>query len=152
MGVYWIHPDFCSSVCLSVRPSVCRQGFRNFVKNYWLNSFHTGLAFTLIGRFSLLRFIFVFLASFLALWWPNIWLKMGFPEFFLKTMIPFITYLTFTLIGGWVCVAHHCKIENFIGYFWMRWVVIRAGVYCPHLWAQLVQSVSCILHGLLEDV
>ena len=24
------------------------------------------------------------------------------------------------------------KIEIFIGYFWMRWVVIRAGIYCPH--------------------
>ena len=26
----------------------------------------------------------------------------------------------------------------FIGYFWVRWVVIRAGVYRPHLWAHLV--------------
>ena len=29
------------------------------------------------------------------------------------------------------CVAHDCKIEIFIVYFWMRWVVIRAWVYCP---------------------
>ena len=31
-------------------------------------------------------FICVFLASFLALWWPNIWSKMGFPELFEKTI------------------------------------------------------------------
>ena len=36
-------------------------------------------------------------------------------------------------------MAHNCKIEIFIGYFWMRWVVMRVGVYCPHLWAQLVK-------------
>ena len=36
------------------------------------------------------------------------------------------------------CVAHDCKIEIFIGYFWMSRVVIRAGVYCPYSWAQLV--------------
>ena len=46
-------------------------------------------------------FIFVFLASFLALWWPNIWLKMGFPEPFEKLLAQFISYLTFTLMG-WV--------------------------------------------------
>ena len=39
-------------------------------------------------------------------------------------------------------VLHGCKIEIFIGYLWMRWIVIRAGVYCPHLWAQLVKSGS----------
>ena len=31
----------CLSIRLSVPPSVCRQGFRNFWKNYWLNSFYT---------------------------------------------------------------------------------------------------------------
>ena len=42
--------------------------------------------------------------------------------FWKKLLVPFITYLAFTLrvIFGW-------------GYFWMRYVVIRAGVYCPHL-------------------
>ena len=54
--------------------------------------------------------MFVFLASFSALWWPN---------------IP-------------TCVTHDCKIENFIRYFWMRWEVIRAGVDCFHLWAHRV--------------
>ena len=37
MGVYWIHPNVCPSIC----PSVRRQGFRNFLKIFWLNSFHT---------------------------------------------------------------------------------------------------------------
>ena len=31
----------CLPVRPSVRPTVCRQGFRNFLKNYWFNSFHT---------------------------------------------------------------------------------------------------------------
>ena len=40
--------------------------------------------------------------------------------------------------------SHQCsyyndlKIGLFVGYFLMGWVLIRAGVYCPHLWAQLV--------------
>ena len=214
------------SVHPSVRPSVDKVS-RTFWKNNWLNSFRAWISWSL--------FMFVFLASFLALWWLNIWPKMGFPDFFEKTIGPihfipgiypygvslltpihfhapglilgpvvdkylaengvsrtfwkkllaqFISYLVFnpdgvslltpihfrvpSLIFGplvakylaenevsgtfwknyWFhskfswripnCVAHDCKIEIFIGYFWMRWVVIRAGVYCPHLWAQLV--------------
>ena len=31
-----------------------------------------------------------------------------------------------------------CKIGIFLEYFWIRWVMIRAGEDCPHLWAQLV--------------
>ena len=31
-------------------------------------------------------YIFMFLASFSVLWWPNIWPKMGFPELFEKTL------------------------------------------------------------------
>ena len=43
------------------------------------------------------------------------------------------------------CVAHNRKMEIFFGCFWMSWEVIRAGVYCPHLWAQLVYiSTPCI--------
>ena len=34
-----------------------------------------------MGWVSWPQYIFVFLASFSTLWWPNIWLKMGFPEF-----------------------------------------------------------------------
>ena len=180
--------------------------FRNFLKKL-LAQFTSFLALTLLGWVSWPLYISVFLALFSALWRPNIWPKMGFPELFEKTIgsihfIPgiypygvsfltplhfgvpslifgplvakylaengvsgtfwkrilaqFISYLAFIPMG-WVswplyifvflasfswriptCVAHDCKIEIFIGYFWMRWVVIRAGVYCPHLWAQLV--------------
>ena len=43
--------------------------------------------------------------------------------------------------------SHQCSYHNdlkiglFVGYFLMGWVLIRAGVYCPHLWAQLVATV-----------
>ena len=77
MGVYWIHPDVC--------PSVCRQGFRNFLKKL-STQFISYLAFTLMGWVSSPKYIFVILASFPALWWPNIWTKMGFLELFEKTI------------------------------------------------------------------
>ena len=168
------HTGFTPDVC----PSVCRQGFQNFLKKV-LALFISYLASTIMGWVSWPLFIFVILPSFLALCWPNIWPKMGIPElfektidsihfipgiypygvslltpvhfrdpslifgplvaknlaengvsriFFKKLLVPFITwYLAFTVSGifGW-------------GYFWMKWVVIRAGVYCTHLWAQLV--------------
>ena len=77
----------CLPVRLSVRPSVCRRGFRNFVKKL-LAQLISYLLFTLMGWVSWPLFIFVFLASFLALWWPNIWPKMGFPELFEKNYWP----------------------------------------------------------------
>ena len=43
------------------------------------------LAFILMGRISWPLYILLFLASFAALWWPNIWPKMGFTELFEKT-------------------------------------------------------------------
>ena len=46
-------------------------------------------------------YIFVFLAPFSALWWPNIWLKWGFRNFLKKLLVPFITCLAFILMG-WV--------------------------------------------------
>ena len=57
-----------------------------FWKNYWLNSLHTWLAFIFMGWISWPLYIFVFLASFLSLWWPNIWPKMWFPKLFEKTI------------------------------------------------------------------
>ena len=69
----------------SPKTSVCRQGFRNFLKKL-LAQFISYLAFTLMGWVSWPLFICVFLASFLALWWPNIWPKMGFPALFEKTI------------------------------------------------------------------
>ena len=78
---------WCLSGRLSVRPSVCKQGFRNFLKKL-LAQFISYLAFILMGWVSWPLLIFVFLASSLAFWWPNIWLKMGFPELFEKNYWP----------------------------------------------------------------
>ena len=79
-------------------------------------------------------YIFVFLASFSALWWPNIWLKWGFRNFFKKLLVPFITYLAFTLRGTFAW-----------GYFWMRWVVIRAGgILSPFM------GTACWLYKLIH--
>ena len=49
------------------------------------------------------RYIFVFLASFSALWWPNIWPKMGFPELFEKNIgsIHFIPGIYFYWVSLW---------------------------------------------------
>ena len=49
-----------------------------FLKNYWLNSFHTK-HLPLCGES-------IDLPSFSALWWPNIWPKMGFLELLEKTI------------------------------------------------------------------
>ena len=56
------------------------------------------LALTLMGWVFWSVFIFVFLASILSLWWPNIWPKMGFSEF-RKKNVQFIWYLTFIRMG-----------------------------------------------------
>ena len=59
-----------------------------FEKTIGSNSFHTW-HLSLWGESQIMGWplsIFVFLASFSALWWPDIWLKMGFPEFFEKTI------------------------------------------------------------------
>ena len=165
-------------------------------KNKLLAQFISYLAFILLGWVCWPLYIFVFLASFPALWWLNIWPKMGFPELFEKTIgsihfIPGIypygaslltpihfrvpslifgplvaTYLaengvsrTFWKIYwlnsffAWrtpTCVAHDCKIEIFIGYFWRRWVVIRAGVYCPHFGHSLLSPVYWLLTAVLQ--
>ena len=158
-----------------------KWGIRKFLKKL-LVPFITYLAFNLRGWVSWPLFIFVFLASFSAPWWPNIWLKVGFPELFEKAIgsihfipgiypygVSLLTPIHFhapslifgpmvtkylvenrvswtlkkKLLVSWripTCVAHDCKIQIFIEYFWMRWVAIRAGVYCPHLWAQLVAN------------
>ena len=56
--------------------------------------------------------------------------------------------------------SHQCSYHNdlkiglFVGYFLMGWVLIRAGVYCPHLWAQLVEieATSWLLMPLYRRV
>ena len=81
MGVYWIHP---MSVRPSVRPSV--EKVSGTLKKKLLAQFILYLAFIQMGWVSWPLFLFVFLASFLALWWSNIWPKMEFPELFEKTI------------------------------------------------------------------
>ena len=106
----------------------------------------------------------MFVPSFLALWWPKIDRKSGFRNFSRKLFLRFPNflyqmqprYLPYhdTLVGRvmpkffsnkfFLNDSHQCsyhkdlKIGLFVGYFLMGWVLIRAGVYCPHLWAQLV--------------
>ena len=52
--------------------------------------------------------------------------------------------------------SHQCSYHNdlkiglFVGYFLMGWVLIRAGVYCPHLWAQLVLCVLIMGTAILD--
>ena len=62
-----------------------KWGFWNFFKNL-LAQFISYLAFILMGWVSWPLYVFVFLASYSALWWPNIWPKMGFPEIFEKNI------------------------------------------------------------------
>ena len=114
-----------------------KWGFRNFLKKL-LVPFNTYMAFTIRGWISWSLFIFVFLASFSVLWLPNIGPKMGFLE--LKKTIGSIHFIPRIYPDGMslLTLTHFRVPRLFIGYFWMRWVVIRAGVYCPHLWAQLV--------------
>ena len=80
-------------------------GFRNFLKKL-LAQIISYLAFTLMWWNSWPLFIFVFQASFQALWWPNIWPKMGFPQLFKKKLLA--QFIFFWRIP--TCVAHDCKI------------------------------------------
>ena len=133
-AVHLASPD--TYIKCAIQTSVCRQGFRNFLKKQlaqfisylafiplWgesldpihfripsliftslvakylaengvsgtffkklLAQFISYMAFTLMGWVSWPLYIFVFLVSFLALWWPNIWPKIGFPELFEKNV------------------------------------------------------------------
>ena len=116
-------------------------------KNYWLNSFHTwhlypyGVNLLTPIHFRVPSLIFgPLVAKYLAengvsrTFWKTFWLNSVF-----SWGIP-------------TCAAHKCKIEIFIGYFWMRWVVIRLGLYCPRLWAQLVDNLrhNCTMVELIK--
>ena len=135
MGVYWIHPDVCPSVCPSVHPSVWRPSFPElFEKTIGSINFIPGI-YTLMEWVSWLLYIFVFLASFSTLWWPNIWLKMGFLELFKKTIgsihfipgiypyvVRFLTPIHFhvpSLIFG-PLVAKYLPENGVSGTFWKK--------------------------------
>ena len=79
--------SFTIHLCFSLRRlSVDR--FRELFLTKILAQLISYLTFTLMGRVSWAIFIFVLLASFLILWWPNNWPKMGFPDLFEKTIGP----------------------------------------------------------------
>ena len=77
-------------------------------------------------------FIFVFLALFLASGGQIFGRKWGFRNI-LKKNYRLNSFFSWRIP---TCVAHDCKIEIFIWYFWVT-VVITAGVYCPQLWAHV---------------
>ena len=89
------------SVRPSVHPSICKQGFRIFLKKQ-LAQFFSYLAFILMGWVAWPLYIFVFLASFSALWWPNIWPKMGFLLLFEKIIGPIHFIPGIYILMGWV--------------------------------------------------
>ena len=186
-----------------------KSGFPQFSRKLSAR-FISSQGFILMGKVSGPLSIFVFVPSFLALWWPKIDRKSGFPQLFAKTVgsIHFIPgiytygvslwtpidfrvrafifgppvaknwskigvsatfrenffyvfpnflyqlqprYLPYhdTLVGRvmpkffsnkfFLNDSHQCSYHNdlkiglFVGYFLMGWVLIRAGVYCPHL-------------------
>ena len=76
----------CSSLIFGplVAKYLAENGVSGTFWNKILAQFISYLAFTLMVWISWPLYIFVFLASFSALWWPNIWPKMGFPELFEK--------------------------------------------------------------------
>ena len=126
--VEWGYTGFTPmSVHLSVRLSICRQGFRIFFEKL-LAQFISYLTFYPYGVSLWALFIFVFLAPFLALWWSNIWPKMGFPERFekKKTLAQFISYLAFILMG-WV--SWPLYIFGFLASFSALW--------WPNIWPKI---------------
>ena len=114
------------SVRPSVRPSVCRHGFRNFLKKKLLAQFIPYLTFTLMRWVTWPLFIFVFLASFLALWWPNIWPKMGFPEIFEKT-IGSIHFISDIYPYG---LSHLTSIH-------FRFLALFSALWWPNIWLKI---------------
>ena len=141
-------------------------------------------------------YILVFLASFSALWWPNIWPKICFPKLFEKTIgsihfIPdiypygasLLTPIYFgvpSLIFGPLVVKYLAEngvsgnlkkklLAQLISFLKnshlcstrlqsrnLYWIFLdevgsdQRGVYCPHLWAQLVVIIQ-LIHMIVFD-
>ena len=92
-----------------------------FPELFWkkiLAQFISYLTFTLMGWFSWPLYIFVFLASFSALWWLNIWPKMGFPEHFEKTIGPINFIPGIYLYGVSLLTPIHFRVPSFISVLW----------------------------------
>ena len=119
------------------------QGKKNMAKSrlLLLAQFISYLAFTLMGWVSWPLYIFMFLGSFSALWWPNIWLKMGFPELFEKLLAQLIPYLAFTLMG-WVSWPLYIFVflSSFLA---LRWPNIWPKMGFPELLEKTIGSIQC---------
>ena len=88
-----------------------KMGFPEFLKTLLAQSI-SYLAFILMGWVSWPLYIFVFLAaSFTALWWPNNWPKMGFPEYLTKIL----AQLIFSLRNSHLCST---QLQN-INIYWI---------------------------------
>ena len=87
--------------------------FRNFLKKL-LAQLISYLAFTLMGWVSWPLYIFVLLASILALWWPNIWPKMRFLELFEKTIGPIHLIPGIYLYGVSLLTPIHFHVPSLI--------------------------------------
>ena len=89
-GVSLLTPIHFRVPSLIFGPLVAKYLAENEISGFFwkklLAQFISYLDFILMGWVSWPLYIFEFLASFLALWWPNIWPKLGFPELFEKTI------------------------------------------------------------------
>ena len=108
--VYRINP-WCLPICLSFCPSVCRQGFRNFL-NKAITWFVSYLAFTIMGCASWPLFISVFILSILANWSPNFCRKMRFPDLKKKTTSS-IHFIPGVYPKGWALDTYSFSILTF---------------------------------------
>ena len=117
-----------------IRP---KMGFLELIEKT-IGSFHLIPGIYPYGVSLLTLYTFVFLASFWALWWPNIWPKIGFLGLFEKNigsihLIPVIYPYEVSLL-----TPIHFRVPSFNFVSLVDEVGSDQGVYCPHLWAQLV--------------
>ena len=106
-----------------------------FRENCRLDSFHPWDLY-LWDNFALLWQIFLRFPNFLYQLQPR---YLPYHDTLVGRVMPKFFSNKFFLNDSHQCSYHNdLKIGLFVGYFLMGWVLIRAGVYCPHLWAQLV--------------
>ena len=113
-----------------------------------LPQFISYLGFTHMGWVSLPLYIFVFLASFSALWWPNIWPNMGFAELFGKTIGSIHFTPVIYLYGISFLTPIHFRVPSLIFDLW--WPNIWPNMGFPELrklLAKLISYLEFILMG-----
>ena len=101
------------------------RGFRNFSRKLSAR-FISSLGFILMGSVSGPLLIFLFVPSFLALWWPKIDRKSGFPQLFAKTVgsIHFIPGIYTYGVSLWtpidfrVRALKYCSVASCIILYW----------------------------------